>query len=834
MRVSQVRLFRRALVALILVVIVAVGLNYVQTWRRCARVVQQAAKILSTEMLRSADSIEYSEHENGIMHFKLRAEKLLETRQGINLLEGIDAYDYNPDGSTKNHIRSRKAEYDREHRKAYFLGDVQIHAGTGVELRTNSLHYDLENNTGKTDDPLSISSPQARGSAKGASYDHSQGVLELQSQLDFVVQHHVRNRAGVDQVEKMRVRASRGYYSETAHIIKLQGNTSIESDSASLSGNEIEVAFSPDKKRLTSLYCNGNAVYLSKDADEVRTLRGERMVFGINPNSRALEKIDVFRNAIFSTKSSESEQLLSGSELHVGLDPVRGILTGVNASGGVTFRIKRGLDQTAVEGEQLAATFEAGSNLLQKMRVWGGAKMSSQSRRDADGERLSAQEIRMSFGNNNGRSILKSLEADQSVSWISAPRKAAEGKPAQSGRSLSASFLEMIYSSSGEYLESGHATGQVTLSGVPLGDSSQAEIRRLKADTVRFQFYPRDNQLQSFDADDHVDVLYHKPPLPPDQGSAQESRTSSSKMRATFREADGKADSVRQSGDFVYQDGSRTATSATSDYDAAKEILLLRGSPRIVDQNSTTTGELVRYDQGQKILSVSGSVRSVLSPRDAGQATPFSSSSEASSPSVVTAEMMEYWTETSRVRYSGKVQMLSENSQMSARTLELRDAGVQVDADGDVRHLLPRTEGERQQQRAGSLKTPAGPARAKSGSKASPILVQSAHLKYLKEQNSIHYTGNVILQSDDIWMSSDSLDAMFSSEGKVEQAAARGKLQVRQAGREVKGQNGDYDLNLGKFVVTGNPAEIKDPEKGRSVAPRLTFFTSDDRILLGP
>ena len=59
-----------------------------------------------------------------------------------------------------------------------------------------------------------------------------------------------------------------------------------------------------------------------------------------------------------------------------------------------------------------------------------------------------------------------------------------------------------------------------------------------------------------------------------------------------------------------------------------------------------------------------------------------------------------------------------------------------------------------------------------------------------------------------------------------------GLYSATQSGREVKGEMADYFPRPGKFVVTGNPARISDPGKGKSAARRLTFFTTDDRILL--
>src|SRR2546422_7982958 len=104
MQPSSVRLLRRALVALIVVLVAAVAWNYLETWRRRARLVSQAARILSAEMIRSAEGIEHSENERGVSRFKIQGWRLVETRAGGSHLEGIEALYFNPLTSTGNQI----------------------------------------------------------------------------------------------------------------------------------------------------------------------------------------------------------------------------------------------------------------------------------------------------------------------------------------------------------------------------------------------------------------------------------------------------------------------------------------------------------------------------------------------------------------------------------------------------------------------------------------------------------------------------------------------------------------------------------------------------------
>src|SRR5262249_1290713 len=210
-----VKAIRRSLIGLIVGLLGAVGWNYIQTFRRNANVIRRTASILGSELARSADSIEYTENEKGVVRFRIRAEKLLETRQGKNLLQGIEAFDYEAKGVKRNHIRSRKAEYDRDRHQAYFSDDVQIQMGMDIELKTDTLHYDQTSGIGFTDDLVRMNSPQAQGSAKGVRYDHQQHSLELRSNLDFTLQRSVTQAGQPPQTEHIHARSDHGYYSQS-------------------------------------------------------------------------------------------------------------------------------------------------------------------------------------------------------------------------------------------------------------------------------------------------------------------------------------------------------------------------------------------------------------------------------------------------------------------------------------------------------------------------------------------------------------------------------------------------------------------------------------------
>jgi lipopolysaccharide export system protein LptA len=350
----------------------------------------------------------------------------------------------------------------------------------------------------------------------------------------------------------------------------------------------------------------------------------------------------------------------------------------------------------------------------------------------------------------------------------------------------------------------------------------QRAERRLFADEARFDFFAGNNRLKSIAANGRVRMAYEEKSVAGNSSGPGGFQTESEKMQAVFDLKGGESAirSVSQWGSFRYSDTSRTAAAERSDYDAVKELLVLTGSPGITSEDmGTTTGERIEYDQKQKVLSVRKGVRSRLTGKEG---LIFGASS--SSPGMVTADELQYRVESGRARYTGSVHLLSEDGQLQAEALEIFKGGERVDAQGKIMHLVAVREATGQ--KPGESKDERNPA-------PEPMIIRSDALSYLKEIKTITYTGSVSLRSKSLNLTSARLDAVADSEGRrIERAKAQGNVRLRQGDRQCTGETADYYLDPGKFVVAGNPAEILEPGKGRSVARRLTSFVADDRILL--
>jgi LPS export ABC transporter protein LptC len=775
--------------------------------------------MLSADLLRAAKSVEYTERRQGEIVFKLKASRLRETRGGKSLLEGIEGYDLNPDGTIRNQIRSREAEYDRDSKRAFFVGDVRIQMGQTIHLRTSSLHYDLAAGVGSTEDLVELDSPEMKGTAKGIRYDAIRKELELKGAVDFSITRVVMEKNGSARTEAYRVTSERGYYQGSTQTARFEGGTRLESVNGSLSGDSVVARLSADGKHLTGLLCEGGAVYESKAAGQARTLQGDRMVFEL-AESGDIRNVDVQGAARLFQDSTEGRQELTGESIHLELDPLAGVPTFLNCQGQARFRLTREAQTTVLQGDKIESRFFAGTNNLDQVTAYNGAKAAFTASAGASNQ-LEAQLLRLFFRTSEGVNTLKELVAEHSVLWrFESAAPGTAGEPS-STRSLSADWLRLEYSSADNTPDSANASVDVILTASDSNQEVPGNVRRLRCDQAYFGFYPGGKFLKILDGSGHVETYNFLPADVARSAPAQEMRTWSTNISSRFRAADGAVDSVAQWGDLRYADGVRQAQAARLDYSAATQILVLSGAPTVTDADGSTSGDSMEYHLSQKLLKVLGRVRSVLNAGSAGTNSLFTESSDASEPTIVTSDRLDYRTDESRVTYSGRVQLLSETSQLQAKTLTVINSGVGIDAAGEVKHLIFSTNGQ------------PGSKASKRPENGDPTVVRSASLHFTKVKHSILYDGGVVLQSKDVQLSARQVEVFLDSDARrIERAEASGKIRIVQAGREAQGDAAEYYLDPGKFVLTGNMATILDPARGQSWARRLTFFISDDRIQL--
>jgi lipopolysaccharide export system protein LptA len=308
------------------------------------------------------------------------------------------------------------------------------------------------------------------------------------------------------------------------------------------------------------------------------------------------------------------------------------------------------------------------------------------------------------------------------------------------------------------------------------------------------------------------------------QAPGQPDRVSTSAMLdASFRPGRG-IDSIVQQGSVAYQDGERKAWGERATYTPADQILVLAGSPRVVDGGMTTTGQTMRLNRATGDAFVDGDVKSIysdLKPQPDGVLL------ASSSPIHVTARAMTAHNTSAVAVYNGDARLWQDANVIRAPSIEFDRNHRSVLASGtatqSVSTVLLQVE--------------------KSG-KVTPVKITSARLTYVDGERRAHFEGAVQAQSADLTITADEMDVFLqprvqpspnealADSRNIDHILASKHVVITQPGRKATGNELVYTSSDDKFVLSGGSPSIFDAEHGKLTGVSLTLFRHDDRVLV--
>jgi len=318
----------------------------------------------------------------------------------------------------------------------------------------------------------------------------------------------------------------------------------------------------------------------------------------------------------------------------------------------------------------------------------------------------------------------------------------------------------------------------------------------------------------------------------------------------------GGIDSITQQGNFVYTDGQQPekrmqAWGSSARYTPADQMLVLTGSPRVVDGAMATTAATIRINRATGEALAQEDVKSTYSQM---KAQPDGALLASSSPIHVTANSMAAHSAGGLALYSGKARLWQDANVIEAPTIQFdrdqRSVTAQGSAAEPVRTILVQNPKLPPAGSGAETPPPAGKEAAK-GSRSSakklgssPISITATKLTYADSERRVHYEGGVAAKSADFTASAKTLDAYllprsqtsanqsFAGPGQLDRMVAQGDVVITQPNRRAEGQKLVYTAADDKFVLTGGPPSIFDAEQGKITGVSLTFFRRDDRVLV--
>jgi lipopolysaccharide export system protein LptA len=417
--------------------------------------------------------------------------------------------------------------------------------------------------------------------------------------------------------------------------------------------------------------------------------------------------------------------------------------------------------------------------------------------------------------NFTGNNVLSTVHSQDNVRMLQHQKPASASTGAQDVE-VTASAIDFVVAD-GRRLQRADTSGAAEIALRPVSGTGQQTL----VTAGKFQAGFDDlGQLVSLHGSPNARIVSEMPGQP-------DRVSTSNTLDASFNPGSG-INSIVQQGSVAYSDGERRAWGERATYTPADQMLVLTGSPRVVDGGMTTTSRTMRMNRATGDALADGDVKSTYSDL---KAQPNGALLAASDPIHVTARTMTAHSGPSVALYTGDARLWQNANVIQAPSIQFdrnhRSVVAQGTPNQPVSTVLVQVE--------------------KSG-KVTPVKITSDRLTYADSERKAHFEEavqakgadltitskmmDVFLQPRDQSISNQSITGTGAGTGKIDHIVASGQVAIVQPGRRATGEQLVYTTSDDKFVLTGGPPSIFDAEHGKITGVSLTFFRHDDRVLV--
>jgi len=448
-------------------------------------------------------------------------------------------------------------------------------------------------------------------------------------------------------------------------------------------------------------------------------------------------------------------------------------------------------------------------NLVTAAQFTGGVQFDGTGKNAATG---TAGRMNLEFMANNRVKVVHALD---NVHFQQLP---GSGKEKGAGE-LTAPALD-LYTRGGRAIDRAETRGASTIvlqqsSATHAGDRTSIVADHFRAD------FGKDNKLSAVHGDRNARIVFSTAGEPDKVSTSEE-------LIAQFAPGGGIA-SLTQRGHFDFQQaasGKSPAQHATADratYTPDSESLALAGEPRIVDGGMTITAQQIRVNRRSGDAFAQGDVKTTYSEL---KPQPNGALLATGDPIHVTAKNMNAQRQSGIARYTGGARLWQGPNIVDSPAIEFDRTQRSLTAQGQT--AQPVSSVFVQVDKAG---------------KATPVVVTAAKLTYLDTDRRARFSGGVVARGQDATISADQVDIILVAANAVKNSSATGPAQlqqivagahviIQQTGRRATGEKLVYTAADGRFVLTGGPPLITDPERGTIKGDSLTFYSRDDRVIV--
>jgi len=762
------RLRRWFAAAAILMIAIVAGMYFYASWRVRQAVHEIPAKI-GLDIQQTAEGFSISKSEQGRTEFTVSASKAVQFKEGGRAeLHNVKIVVYGKDSSRFDRIAGDDFEFDPKSGEITGKGRVLIDLQANPE-GIKSADQAVPAETGK---PIHLETD-------GLAFNKNTGDAVATGKVTFQTPEATGSAIGANYVAKtgtMTLRSSVEMavtHPQPFHLLADHGVIS---------------------KRPTQIVLD--TVHITRPKQELRSDQATFFLRTDNTVERILAEgnveAEVHATSLTRARSDHAEFLLTGT---------RNQLTTAFLSGNVHLQT---YGTQPSQGDAGAATlYFAANQVLEKVHA-------------QEGVRLVQDRLAPSGQPTAGNASNSAVQSGEAVA-----RNASNASPLMNAQKveMTAPVMDFVVKN-GNLLQSAETTGPPQIV-ITQPDSKQKTVVTAARFTARFA------------AKNRLDVLHGEPNARIVSSAAgQPDRVSTSPTLDVLFAPEGGISTITQAGGVTYVSGTQKGWAQRGTYAAVDQMLVLNGSPRVVDGGMTTTASKISFNRATGDALAEGNIKSTYSDL---KPQPDGAMLASSDPIHVVSQSMTVNRSPAVALYSGNARLWQDSNVVEAPIIQF---------DRDHRSMVAQSSSTQ------LVKTVLVQVDNKTGN-ATPVTITSLHLNYTDAERKAFFDGNVTASLRDAKgsytkMTSRQMTVFLAAQGKaqaagsastisganVEKIIAQDNVDLVEPDRRATGDRLVYTAADDKFVLTGGPPSIFDAERGKITGDSLTFYRHDDRVLV--
>ena len=779
--VSQLRRWF-ALGAILMIATVA-GMYFYARWR-VGKVVHNIPAKMGLDIQQTAEGFSISKSLEGRTQFTVSASKAVQFKEGGRAdLRNVKIVIYGRDASRFDRITGDDFEYDPASGNVNAKGRVLI----DLEANPEGMHHSDQSPPEQARTPLHLETD-------GLVFNKNTGDASSSGKVIFQTPQASGSAVGIQYVAR----------TGTMTLLSAVVMTVNRPQPVHLNADHGVITKQPHQVLLT-------AVHMSREQQEARSDHATFFLREDNTVDRILAEGDV-ETDIHGSPPSNSETHERSDRAEMWLTGTRNLLTTAVLTGNVQLASLGAQPADAAAGRVTLhfAGSAAGQQLLETVHAEDGVRLSQKNSQSATGQ------------------------SPEKVGLVSG---AANGKPGSAQDiEMTAPVMDFIVKD-GRLLERAETAGPPQIVITQPGSNQKTVVTAAKF-TAKFT---EKNRLATLHGEPDAKIVSglldpSKPASIKAGASAQTDRVSSSQMLDVVFLPEGGVRSITQTGGLTYVDGTEKAWAQRGEYTTADQLLVLVGSPRVVDGGMTTTAQTLRMNRATGDAFAEGNVKSTYSDL---KAQPDGGMLASSDPIHVTSRSMTVHRASSSAIavYTGDARLWQNANVVQAPTLQF---------DRDHRSLVAHGDAQ------GTLAQPVSTVlvQVEKSGKVTPVHITSARLNYTDAERKIFLDGGVTAKGSDATLTGQQMTVFLrprsesqagigtttapnpAMPGQVDRIIAEKSVVITEPARHATGDRLVYTSADDKFVLTGGPPSIFDAERGKITGDSLTFFRHDDRVLV--